>query len=201
MLHHLTGAIPEGRAPRAAAGSQFTDDILVERIAAGDKLAMQALFARHRLRVFRFVRGLTGDAALADDVVADTFLDVWRHAGRYERRCAVSTWLLTIARNKAVSALRRRPHATLDEALGIEDPAETPDVAAERIDRAALLRKCLAALSHEHREIIDLVYYHEQPIADVAQIVGVPLGTVKTRMFYARKRLAELLAAAGVDRA
>jgi len=130
------------------------------------------------------------------------FLDVWRQAGRFEGRSAVSTWVLAIARFKALSALRRRPDEELDEetAEAIEDQSDDPEVVLAKKDKGALIRKCLAGLSAEHREIIDLVYYHEKSIEEVAGIVGIPENTVKTRMFYARKRLAELLKAAGIER-
>ena len=103
---------------------------------------------------------------------------------------------------QGLSALRRRPDEELDEeaAEAIEDPSDTPEVALEKKDKSAAIRKCLEKLSAEHREIIDLVYYHEKSVEEVAQIVGIPENTVKTRMFYARKRLAELLKAAGIER-
>jgi RNA polymerase sigma-70 factor (ECF subfamily) len=109
---------------------------------------------------------------------------------------------LAIARFKALSALRRRPDEELDEeaAGAIEDPSDDPGTALEKNDKSVMLRKCLTGLSAEHREIIDLVYYHEKSVEEVAEIVGIPQNTVKTRMFYARKRLAELLKAAGIDR-
>jgi RNA polymerase sigma-70 factor (ECF subfamily) len=130
------------------------------------------------------------------------FLDVWRQAGKFEGRSAVSTWLLGIARYKALSALRKRPEEALDEetAAQIEDQADDPEVALAKKDKGAVLRQCLTALSNEHREIIDLVYYHEKSVEEVARIVGIPEATVKTRMFYARKKLSELLKEQGVDR-
>ena len=73
-------------------------------------------------------------------------------------------------------------------------------MAATKKDTSAALRKCLGGLSREHREIVDLVYYHEKSVEEVAEIVGIPENTVKTRLFYARKKLAELLKAAGVER-
>ena len=179
-----------------------SDEALIGRIAAGDKVAMQVLFARHHVRVYRFVLRLVRDQTKAEDLISEVFLDVWRQAGKFEARSAVSTWLLAIARYKALSALRRRPDEELDEeaAAAIEDTADNPEVALEKKDKGEILRKCLTALSPEHREIIDLVYYHEKSVEEVAEIVGIPENTVKTRMFYARKRLSELLKAAGVDR-
>src|SRR5438874_634516 len=163
---------------------------------------MQVLYARHHVRVFRFVVRLVRDEATAEDLISEVFLDVWRQAGRFEGRSAVSTWLLAIARFKAVSILRRRAGEGLDEASAeaIEDPSDDPAVALQKKDRNAVLRKCLDALSAEHREIVDLVYYHERSVEEVARIVGIPEGTVKTRMFHARKKLAELLKAQGVER-
>jgi RNA polymerase sigma-70 factor (ECF subfamily) len=179
-----------------------SDEALIGRIATGDKVAMQVLFARHHVRVYRFVLRLVRDQTQAEDLISEVFLDVWRQAGKFEARSAVSTWLLAIARYKALSALRRRPDEELDEetAAAIEDPGDDPEKALEKKDKGEILRKCLTALSPEHREIIDLVYYHEKSVEEVAEIVGIPENTVKTRMFYARKRLAELLKAAGVDR-
>ena len=85
-----------------------SDDVLIARIAGGDRLAMQVLFARHHVRVFRFVLRLTRNEATAEDLISEVFLDVWRQAGKFEGRSAVSTWLLGIARFKALSALRKR---------------------------------------------------------------------------------------------
>jgi RNA polymerase sigma-70 factor (ECF subfamily) len=179
-----------------------TDEVLIGRIANGDRLAMQVLFARHHVRVYRFVLRLVRDEATAEDLISEVFLDVWRQAGRFEGRSAVSTWLLAIARFKALSALRRRPEQELDEetAASIEDPSDDPETVLEKKDKSASIRKCLSGLSADHREIIDLVYYHEKSVEEVAEIVGIPEATVKTRMFYARKRLAELLKAEGIER-
>jgi RNA polymerase sigma-70 factor (ECF subfamily) len=179
-----------------------SDEVLIGRIAGGDRLAMQVLFARHHVRVFRFVVRLVKNESTAEDLISDVFLDVWRQAGRFEGRSAVSTWLLSIARFKALSALRRRPDEELDEdtAGAIEDPSDDPEIALEKKDKSALIRKCLSGLSAEHREVVDLVYYHEKSVEEVAEIVGIPENTVKTRMFYARKKLAELLKAEGIER-
>ena len=88
-----------------------SDEMLVERIAAGDKLAMQVLFARHRTSVYRWLFRFVGNETVAEDLLSDVFFDVWQQAGRFEGRSAVTTWLLSIARFKALSARRRRTHA------------------------------------------------------------------------------------------
>jgi len=179
-----------------------SDEALIGRIAGGDRLAMQVLFARHHVRVYRFLLRLTRNEANAEDLVSEAFLEVWRQAEKFEGRAAVSTWVLGIARFKALSALRRRGEEELDEdkAATIADHADDPEVALAKKDKGAVLRQCLTRLSAEHREIVDLVYYHEKSVEEVAAIVGIPEATVKTRMFYARKKLSELLKEAGIDR-
>ena len=179
-----------------------SDEVLITRIASGDRLAMQVLFARHHVKVYRFVLRLVSNPTTAEDLISEVFLDVWRQASRFEARSQVSTWLLAIARFKALSALRKRPEEELDDekAAAIEDTADDPEVTAQKKDKSEVLRKCLSELSPDHREIIDLVYYHEKSVEEVAEIVGIPEATVKTRMFYARKKLAELLKNSGVDR-
>lgn len=189
-----------------SAGSQTSDtsDVaLICSIAAGDKHAMQILFARHNVRVFRFLVRFIGDNSAAEDLVSEVFLDVWRRAGGFQGRSQVTTWLLAIARNKALSALQRRSNEELNEhaAAALEDPHDGPEVTLQNRQKAEVLLNCLRQLSLAHREVIDLVYYHEKSIDEVAEITGIPQNTVKTRMFYARKRIAELMAAQGIDRA
>src|SRR2546422_3678801 len=182
----------------AAARESSSDKTLTRRIAAGDQSAMRALFARYRVKVYRWLLCLVDDEALAEDLLSDVFLDVWRHAAAFEARSSVSTWLLAIARYKALSARRRRIDAELDARIvsTIADPADDPEAALQKKNRSELLRDSLADLSPEHGEVIDLVYYHGKSVKEVADIVGVAEATVKTRMFYARKKLADLVAAA-----
>lgn len=175
-----------------------SDEILIARIAQGDRLAMQVLYGRHHVRVYRFGLRLVRDEQVAEDLISEVFLDVWRHAGKFEGRSAVSTWLPAITRFKALSALRRRRDE--DAANAIEDTSDDPETVVQKKDTSEALRECLTGLSPDHREIVDLVYYHEKSVEEVAEIVGIPENTVKTRLFYARKKLAELLKAAGVER-
>jgi RNA polymerase sigma-70 factor (ECF subfamily) len=187
-----------GTAPatRVVAPPQNSSDLaLIGRIAAGDQLAMRTLFARHQVGVFRFINRLVRDEGTAEDVLSEVFLEVWRRAGRFESRSSVSTWLLAIARYKALSVYRRRREAELDDATAanLVDSADTPDVCLQKKHDADMLGRCLAQLSPEHCEVIDLVYYHEKSVAEVANVVGIPEATVKTRMFYARKKLAQLV--------
>src|SRR5712672_1388953 len=183
---------------QAAAPETSSDETLIRRIAKGDQLAMRTLFGRHRVPLYRWLLRLVGDEALAEDLLSDVFLDVWRQAATFEARSSVSTWLLASARHKALSARRRRTDAELDEKVAstVADPADDQEVVLQKKTRAELLRHSLARLSPEHGEVIDLVYFHGKSVKEVAKIVGVPTATVKTRMFYARKKLADFVAAA-----
>jgi RNA polymerase sigma-70 factor (ECF subfamily) len=179
-----------------------SDEALIARIATGDKLAMRALFARHHLRIYRFALRLVREREAAEDIISEVFLEVWRHAATFGERAKVSTWLLAIARFKGLSRLRRRGEAPLDEhtAAALVDPDNDPELAIRKQERSDILRRCLARLSPAHREIVDLVYYQDLAISQVAEVVGIPENTVKTRMFHARKQLSGLLAAAGIER-
>jgi RNA polymerase sigma-70 factor, ECF subfamily len=194
---------PSMLAPATREARRFepsTDEALMARLAAGDRQAIKVLYARHHLAVYRFALRLVGNTATAEDIVSEVFLELWRHAASFEGRSRLSTFILTIARNKAISVLRGRSDEPLDEAMAaaIPDNAATAEENLDASQRGALLRQCVAELSAAHREIIDLVYYHGRSVDEAAAILGVPAATVKTRMFYARKRLAECLQAVGI---
>jgi RNA polymerase sigma-70 factor, ECF subfamily len=201
MKHHPP--IVAAKAVSAPFLATMPDEILMALIATHDKSAMHALYVRRNAQVFRFLMRFLGDAAAAEDLLSEVFIEVWRHAGQFQARSKALTWILAIARYK-VSALRRRrpPCVQVDESAiaALEDPADDPEVAAQKQACGTMLRECLAQLSPAHREVLDRIYYQEQSIADVAQIVGVPQNTVKTRAFNARKRVAQLMAARGIER-
>ena len=199
MTGAFTRAVSDAASPPYTAASETSsDETLIGRIAGGDQLAMRTLFARHRVPVYRWLLRIVRDKTLAEDLVSDVFLDVWRQATSFKGRASVSTWLLAIARYKALSARRRRIDAELDArtASTIADPADDPEATLQKKKRSELLRDSLAQLSPEHSEVIDLVYYHGKSVKEVADIVGIAEATVKTRMFYARKKLAELVGTA-----
>ncbi|MFK4512131.1 sigma-70 family RNA polymerase sigma factor [Bradyrhizobium daqingense] len=184
------------------AAQATSDDMLLESIAGGNRTSMHILYCRHNVRVYRFILRIVRDATTAEDLVSQVFLDVWRTAGQFQGRSQVSTWLLSIARFKALTAMRQRRFEDIDQedVRQIPDDAETPETSLDRTDTSAILRACVQKLSPAHREIINLVYYHEKSVEEVGQIIGIPQSTVKTRMFYARKQLAELLKGCGVER-
>ena len=176
-----------------------SDEGLIEAIAAGDRQALGTLFARHNVRVYRFVARLTGNACLAEDIVSEVFLAVWIGADSFKKNSQVSTWLLAIARNKAIATLRRISDQQLDdETAAALVAADDPEMSASQTNRRAVIRKCLMQLPTAQREILDLIYYHEKTLHEVAEIVGIPYSTVKTRVFYARRRMTELLEISGI---
>jgi RNA polymerase sigma-70 factor, ECF subfamily len=181
--------------PPAVARETSSDQTLIGRIASGDQLAMRLLFARHGLPLYRWLLRIVRDQTLAEDLLSEVFLDVWRRAASVEGRASVSsssvsTWLLAMARSRALSARRRR---TGMEPVG---PAGDREIVQWKRNSGELLRRALARLSPEHGEIIDLVYYHGKSVEEVAEIIGTAEATVKTRMCHARKQLAELVRAA-----
>ncbi|MGI9388250.1 MAG: sigma-70 family RNA polymerase sigma factor, partial [Methyloligellaceae bacterium] len=150
------------------------DKELLQRIASGDQTAVRALYARHNLRIFRFILRMTGSETTAEDITNDVFMEIWRNAGRFEGRSAPSTWMFSIARNRTISFLRKRSEAQLDDdyAASIADDADSPETTATKSDKGAQIKLCIDKLSEEHREIIELVYYHEKSVAEVAEVVG-----------------------------
>lgn len=179
-----------------------TDRALVDRVAKGDRAAVRLLFMRHHARVYRFVARQTGSEMMADDIANEVFLELWRQAPGFEGRSEVSTWLLGIARFKALYFLRKKKEDWIDDeaAAAVPDGADTPEVVTMKEDKAAALRRFVDALPEEHRAVIDLAYYHGQSVSEISEVLDIPVATVKTRMFYARKKLGEALKAAGYDR-
>lgn len=182
--------------------AQQSDRELVERVAKGDRAAVRLLFMRHHARVYRFAARQTGSEMMADDIANEVFLELWRQAPAFEGRSEVSTWLLGIARFKALSMLRKKREVEIDEeaAAAVPDTADSPEIAVMKDDKATALRRMVNALPEEHRTVIDLAYYHAKSVTEIAEVLSIPVATVKTRMFYARKKLGEALQAAGFER-
>jgi len=182
------------------AADEMTDAELIERIAAADERAMQVFYGRHYQTVYRLVCRSLHSTQSAEDVASDVFLEVWCKAGSFEGRSEVSTWLFAIARNKSISVRRQRSSEPWDEAAmeAIEDDADGPELKLQKQSTDSTVRKCLDQLSPAHRVVIDLVYFHDKSTADAAKTVGIARNTVKTRLFYARKQLTELLGAQGI---
>lgn len=185
-------------------GMQADDDQLqLAKVAKGDRQAIGVLYQRHHKRVYHFIRRFVNDAATAEDITNDVFIEVWRKASAYEGRSKVSSWLLGVARYRALSELRsKKPsHSKSDEIIdAIQDDADGPEMVSQKRDKGAAIKRCMAALSRDHRVILELIYYHEKSIEEVAEILDIPKNTVKTRAFHARKQLSAEMTAQGLDR-
>lgn len=169
---------------------------LMQLIAKGDPLALRVLFDSYAGRVLAIARGVLASQQGAEEVVQDTFLQVWLSARSYEpARGTVASWLATIARSRALDHVRReKQRADYRDASTAEEPHHAPvplpsELVEERQDRERLMG-CLNELPPEQREVLELAYFEGLSHRDIAQRTGLPLGTVKTRVRLALKRLA-----------
>lgn len=177
---------------------------LVARVATGDKQAFETLFTDYGERVFRYAHRLIHDVPKAEEVTNDVMIEVWKNAAKFEARSKVSTWILGITRHLALNAVRGKKLDTVDVDLAPEivDPSESAErgaVADERADLQQKLRAALAGLSADHRDVIELTFFHGCSYQEIAAIVDCPENTVKTRMYHARKQLQGILPGLGLD--
>jgi RNA polymerase sigma-70 factor (ECF subfamily) len=184
-------------------GAKSSEAALIQRMAGGDREAFAILYRQLERPLFGYLMKLSRERETAEDILNETMLEVWRQAGRFEGRSSVSTWVFSIAHHRAVSRFRKRRESPLDEgqAAAIADDAPMPDQRVQSMGMSRLLARLIDQLSFEHREVINLAYYQEFSVQEIADALGVPANTVKTRMFYARQRLKALLAESGVERA
>jgi RNA polymerase sigma-70 factor (ECF subfamily) len=177
---------------------------LVARIATGDKRAFETLFSAYGERVFRYAHRMVSDVSRAEEVTNDVMMEIWKNAGKFERRSKVSTWILGITRYLALNAVRGKKLDTvdIDDAPEIADGSQSAQSEVLARDRDALAEKLRGALGHlsdNHRDVIELTFFQGCSYQEIAEIVGCPENTVKTRMFHARKQLKEVLGVLGVD--
>jgi len=170
-----------------------TDLGLIERIGRGDAAALEALYARHGHSLLAYLIGQVSDRQLAEEVLQDVMLAVWRGAARFRGESAVTTWLLAIARRKAITARQRRPppEQALDEQTAADDSGPL-EVLEHQSDRAAV-RAALRALPDDQRETLELVFFHGLTGPQAAAVMGVAPGTVKSRLHRAKAVLERVL--------
>lgn len=171
------------------------DDVqLIGRIAAGEKDAMRAFYERHHGPLLAFLKGRGADPQTGDDVVQDAMLEVWRSAKKFAERSKPKTWLFAIARNKLIDRQRKSSRLSLVEDVP-ETIDETPDAEAALISAAdtARVRACLSGLKPDHLTAIRLAFYEEMSYAEISEVEGAPEGTIKTRIYHAKKLLLRCL--------
>ena len=169
---------------------------LVRRIAAGDRGAFQALYRALEGPVFRFLRSRLNDPFECHDILHDVFMEIWRHAGRFEGRSRVQTWVMGIAYRKMIDALRRQGRVELpgEDMPDPADEAPAGEACLAAGQEAAHVRFCLDQLSGDHRTAVTLAFWEDLSYGEIAAVAGVPEGTVKTRIFHAKKLLLRCLA-------
>lgn len=172
---------------------------LLDRIGQADEAAFRELYRGFSRRLYAYVLRQLGDAAQAEEIVADTLYEVWRQPGRFRGDSQFSTWLIGIARNKLLMALRsRKPDAHHDDLDAVAETVPSDDAGAFEMlaqrQRQEGVRHCMERLSEDHRECVHLVFYEGMALAEVASIQGCPENTVKTRLFHARLKLKNCLA-------
>jgi len=190
-------------------GRELSDEELLLACQRGDRDALPVLIKRHEHGIYAYLRRYTRDPVLAEDIFQDTFLKVHEKIGQYQPGRPARPWLYTIATHQAVDALRRakrRRGTSLDESrdrsgegegarLGdaVESHESAPSERMERGELAERMRAAVDSLPDLYREVLILAYYQEMKYQDIAEVLGLPLGTVKSRMHAAMGKLAEML--------
>lgn len=195
-------------APHSSAENRLdgadSDIGLIDEITKGREAAFVRLFERHGERVFRYAWRLTRDQGKAEEVTNDVMLQVWNGASEFAGRSAVTTWLLGITRNLAFNSIRRKQLETVE--LGsapepIDETAAADTQIALRSEQSlrSAIRRALGSLSIEHRDVVELTFFHELSYPEIAELIDVPVGTVKTRMYHAKRQLKTLLQSQALD--
>ncbi len=170
---------------------------LIATTASGGKAAFETLYSRYERRVYNYVRTFVRQPSVSEEVVIDTMMAVWNGAKGFNRSSRVSTWILGIARHKALDAVRKvgrsGAEVTLDDASELPDEATGPADAVDQVFRSKLVRRAVAELSIDHQEILRLAFFEELPYEEIASLLSIPDNTVKTRVFYAKQQLRRLL--------
>ncbi len=180
--------------------AQVDDLSLIARIAQGDRTAMAELYRAHEASVFRFILSKLNDPHEAADILHDVFIDVWRAAGRFEGRSKVQTWIFSMAWRKVVDRMRKSGRMALtDEPPDTADDAPDGEACLAAGQEAEHVRHCLGTLKEDHRMAITLAFWEDMSYGQIAEVADVPEGTIKTRVFHAKKLLLRCLSAL-VDR-
>lgn len=170
------------------AGFSHDEMSLLGRVVNGDQHAFRMLYEEYVDRVYRFALSIVRQPHLAEDVLQETMIVVWKRAKTFKGNSKLSTWILGIARNLAFNVLRKEKRGErLPEEKAMSDPSKQAEMSVH-VERA------LGKLSDVHREVVHLVYYEEMNLREAAEVLGIPEGTVKSRMHNARKALAQELA-------
>jgi RNA polymerase sigma-70 factor (ECF subfamily) len=167
---------------------------LIARAQDGDRHAYGELVRRHREGVVNVVYRMCGDTHLAEDSAQEAFVRAWQHLPDYRPRSPFRNWVYRIATNVALDAARRKPDTVNLDAVPLVDPAVGPEAAVMRKERAELVRQAVIALPPASRLVLVLREYEGLSYREIAEVADIPIGTVMSRLNYARKTLCRSLA-------
>lgn len=177
-----------------------TNTELLRRIATGNEAALRELYATYGQRLYAFALRLTNDPAQAEDVVQDALVVVWRTAGRFRGEGRVLAWMLGIVHHIAVKSLRHRSIPITDEIEeNIASTVDSPEAHIQVDQQTEWVRHALKSLSPEHRAVLELVFYQGLSLDEAAKVCNCPLGTVKSRLSYARQHLHGILSRQNIE--
>lgn len=189
-FHSLALLMIKGPNPEREAG-------LLERIVNGDEKAFSELYGLCSKNVYAYIFRILQDKTMAEDVQIEVFTQVWKGAGTFRGQSQVKTWIFGIARNLTLNELRKRKNnLNIDDFSQLSDPNQ-PKV--ETSDQARLIKQAMAKISSKHREILDLVFFHEMRYEEIATVLKISVNTVKTRVFYAKEALKRKMTLMGVS--
>jgi len=182
----------------------LTDSDLLKASVPEEEQAFAVLYQRYEKRVFQYLMTLLNDATLAEDTLVEVMLGVWKGFKTFQGRSKVSTWIFGIAHHKAVDTLRRvtsqqRGEIPIENILESPDPKDGPMEETEKIRLATLTNQTLKNLSPDHREVLHLAFYEGLSYPEIARLLTIPVNTVKTRVFYAKQQLRQVLTSQGIN--
>lgn len=175
-----------------ATGQEASENLLLVRVAKRDREALSEVYRRFQRPLFRYLFYLLGQKELAEDVLQEVMVIIWQKAHTFRRASSAANWIFGIAHHQAFKALRRDASATfvdLEAAQDIPDEAAEPEIDLLRQATHQELAQALRCLTPEHREVLELAFFQDFEGKEIAAIVGIPLGTVKSRLSYARRAL------------
>jgi RNA polymerase sigma factor (sigma-70 family) len=172
-----------------------SDEALLRAVAAGDAAALTRLYERHAGALFGYLYRLAGDRMTAEEILQDTMLAAWRSAAAFEGRSKATTWLFGVARRQAHNRLRGRPGPESVPLADRPDPGAGPDELAIAAVGGTAVAAAIDRLPDHHRDVVALVFVAGLPLADVAEVLAIPVGTVKSRLYHARAAVAAALTA------
>lgn len=174
--------------------TQLSDSELVAKIKQSDRHAMRVLYERHSPALSAFIRNKLNDPIEVADVVHDAFIEVWSKADRFQGRSSVRSWIYSIARNKAVDRVRKQSRVIVSEPDdSVADDAPHAETVITHAQDAERLQLCLDQLPEVQRAAITLSFYEEMTYREISEVEGVSEGTVKSRVFHAKKLLQHCL--------